>query len=173
MMPETVISHTHFNVNPACDRERLLNTPISKGSASYRHDGRIVHPAAPDIRALPAEDDTTMFRSIVIASTLLVVTAANAFAHETKADIDARYQRQLGQIEQGRQSGAITWREGLKLRAEEQAVARREAVMMQDGKLSKKERAELSNLQAKVGADIEEKSTNSWRRPFWLPRVGR
>lgn len=115
----------------------------------------------------------------MIARTLLTLAliagaAAAASAHDTdKTAIDAREQRQLGRIEQGRQDGSITWREGLKLRSEQKFIATREQQMLADGKLSKAEKRELERLQNEASGDIREAATNDHRRLSWLPRFGR
>ena len=51
---------------------------------------------------------------------LQLATSAAAYA----GGIQDRQTFQLGQIEQGRQDGSITWREGLRLRAEQQRITR-------------------------------------------------
>lgn len=114
-----------------------------------------------------------MFRTALISLSLLALGTAAASAHETKASIDAREQRQLGQIEQGRQDGSITWTEGIKLRAEQKFIAKREEQMMADGKLSKAEKGELARLQAEAAAHIKEEKNDGQHRPGFLPRVGR
>lgn len=115
-----------------------------------------------------------MFAKTLLTLSLIAAGAAGAAAHDTsKADIDAREQRQLGRIEQGRQDGSITWREGLKLRAEQKFVATREQQMLADGKLSKAEKRELERLQDEASKDIREAAGNDHRRLSWLPRIGR
>ena len=114
-----------------------------------------------------------MNQIVLIASGLLIASTAGAFAHETKASIEAREQRQLGQIEQGRQDGSITWREGIELRKQQKAIAATEAEYFADGRLSKHEKHELKELQEEAAEHIKEEQTDGWRRPSWLPRFGR
>ncbi len=115
-----------------------------------------------------------MFRNIIMTLSLIAASAGAAAAHEiSKADIDAREQRQLGRIEQGRQDGSITWTEGLKLRAEQKFIERREQQMLADGKLSKAEKRELARLQDEAARHIKDEATDSQRRLSFLPRFGR
>lgn len=114
-----------------------------------------------------------MLRSIAIASVLLSLTAANALAHSNKYSVDDRQASQNQQIENGRLEGSITWREGLKLRAEQRAIANREAELASDGKLSRGDRHELKKLQNELADDIVDRRQNGPNRPSWLPRVGR
>ncbi len=72
-----------------------------------------------------------------LALSLLVLTPTIASAHSTTA----RQTYQLGEIERGRQSGAITWTEGLKLRKEQREISKVEASLKADGHLSKKDPA--------------------------------
>lgn len=113
-----------------------------------------------------------MSKIAFIAAALLAATSASAFAHPTKGAIDAREQRQLGQIEQGRQDGSITWTEGLKLRAEQKRIASAEAGFAADGRLSRKERQILDRMQDDAARHITEEANDNHRRRF-LPRFGR
>lgn len=113
-----------------------------------------------------------MSKAAFIATGLLIATSASAFAGPSRADIDAREQRQLGRIEQGRQDGSITWTEGLKLRAEQKRIAETEARLMADGRLSKQERRVLDRMQDEAARHITDEASDSQRRRF-LPRFGR
>jgi len=110
-----------------------------------------------------------MTRIELIASTLLIATTAAASA----ASIDATQSRQAKAIEHGRQSGKITWTEGVQLRAEQNRIARREAELRSDGYLSGSDRRELQALQRKAWQHIGKEKRDGWRRVWWLPRVGR
>jgi hypothetical protein len=115
-----------------------------------------------------------MTKIALIATGLLIATGTTAFAHTlTHAQIEAREQAQLGAIEQGRQNGTITWREGLKLRAEQQRIKQLEEAYEADGRLSRAERANLTALQTQAHQDIQAEQHDSWFRPRWLPRWGR
>jgi hypothetical protein len=115
-----------------------------------------------------------MTRIALIAAGLLLTTTLAASAHETRADIDAREQGQLGRIEQGRENGSITWREGLKLRAEQRRIAADEAARIAEhGHLTRHDRHELDEEQDAAAHHIHEEATDGWRRPSWLPRIGR
>lgn len=113
-----------------------------------------------------------MSKIAFIATSLLIATSSAAFAHPSKSEIDAREQRQLGRIEQGRQDGSITWTEGLKLRAEQKRIAETEARFLADGRLSKQERRVLDHMQDEAGRHITEEANDNQRRRF-LPRFGR
>lgn len=113
-----------------------------------------------------------MSRIALIATAALLATSAGAFAHESKTSIDARELRQLGQIEQGRQDGSITWTEGMRLRAEQKRIAATEAAFMEDGHLSKREKRVLRKMQDDAAQHIKDESNDNQRRRF-LPRFGR
>lgn len=109
-----------------------------------------------------------------LATGILLATSASAFAHTpTHADIEAREQRQLGAIEQGRQTGSITWTEGLKLRAEQKRIKQVEESYEADGHLSRVERSNLTALQNQAAQDIQHEKHDGWFRAWFLPRVGR
>jgi hypothetical protein len=108
------------------------------------------------------------------ATGILVLSSVSAFAHTpTHSQIEARQQRQLGEIEQGRQTGAITWREGLALRAEQKRIHALEESYERDGRLSPAERRNLTNLQNEARRDIVHEQNDGWHRAWWLPRFGR
>ena len=115
-----------------------------------------------------------MNKIILIAAAILPLTSAAALAHTpTHAQIEARQQRQLGEIEQGRQNGAITWSEGLKLRAEQKRIHDLEEAYEADGRLSRSERSTLTSLQNQARHDIVVEQNDGWHRAWWLPRFGR
>jgi hypothetical protein len=110
-----------------------------------------------------------MNKIALIATTLLITTAGAASA----ASIDGKQAWQAKRIEHGRETGQITWTEGLKLRAEQNRIARLEAEYRSDGYLSPSERRKLRALQNNASEHIAEEAHDSWRRIWWLPRVGR
>ena len=79
-----------------------------------------------------------MNKIALIATGLLIATSAAASANS----IDATKDRQADRIEHGRETGKITWTEGLKLRAEQSRIARTEAKYEAKGYLTKSERRE-------------------------------
>ena len=109
-----------------------------------------------------------MTSRILIATVILTATAAAAAA----GGLDDRRDAQLRQIEAGRQTGAITWREGRRLRKEQAAIARAEYEMTSDGHLSRSERRELRDMQSDAQERIAHQRHDGWRRPWWLPRFG-
>ena len=112
-------------------------------------------------------------KTILFAAAILAATSAGALAYTPRhADIESRLQRQLAEIERGRQNGTITWTEGIKLRAEQRRIAAYEESLEADGKLTVSERRELTALQNGAHQDIEAKKNNGWSRVWWLPRFG-
>ena len=99
-----------------------------------------------------------MTKTLLIAASLLIASAASAVAAPSHRQIDARQNRQLNAIEEGRQTGQITWREGMKLRAQH---------------LSKTERSNLSALQDQARGSVAREKHDRWHRLWWLPRFGR
>jgi Tfp pilus assembly pilus retraction ATPase PilT len=110
-----------------------------------------------------------MSKITLIAVGLLFATTAVASAHSN----EARFEEQNDVIEQGRQDGTITWREGLKLRKQQSVIAKRRDQLIADGSLSKKDRRELHALQNVAEDTIVREQNDSWRRLWWLPRVGK
>lgn len=110
-----------------------------------------------------------MNKIALIATTLLIATTAGASA----ASVKATQKNQANRIEQGRETGKITWTEGLKLRAEQRRIAAKKAAYRADGYLSTGERRNLKNMQAKASEHIADEKTDGWRRAGWLPRVGK
>ena len=119
-----------------------------------------------------AEEDarSNMKKIALIAASLLIATTATASAHS--GSIDARQAWQSKRIESGRQSGSITWFEGLKLRVEQKRIERRKAKFRSDGQLSYSELKKLQRLQHKAKGNISNELYDGWRRARWLPRFG-
>ena len=111
-----------------------------------------------------------MKKIALIATGLLIATSAAASANS----IDATKDRQADRIEHGRETGKITWTEGLKLRAEQRRIARTEAEYEAKGYLTKSERRDLRDHAGRrpLSTSAEEKN-NGWSRIWWLPRVGK
>ena len=109
-----------------------------------------------------------MKNAILIATSLLLASTAAASA----ASIDAVRDHQADRIEQGRETGKITWTEGLRLRAEQNKIARTEADFRSDGYLSASERRKLRVMQNEAAEHIGDEKHNGWSRVWWLPRVG-
>ncbi|KUO59822.1 MAG: hypothetical protein APF80_05345 [Alphaproteobacteria bacterium BRH_c36] len=117
-----------------------------------------------------------MLKLILAAATAGVLLASSylpAAAHDD-GTIDARQERQAAAIERGRKSGEITWREGLKLRAEQRRIAALEVhLRASGGHLTYQEverlNAELYEARRKIRAE----KRDGYRRWSALPRVGR
>jgi Spy/CpxP family protein refolding chaperone len=110
-----------------------------------------------------------MKKIALIAFAALAASSTLALAHSN----DARQNEQADWIEQGRNNGTITWTEGIKLRREQREIARIEASMKDDGRLSRDERQTLHKLQDNAQNGIVRESADGWHRPWWLPRFGR
>ncbi len=110
-----------------------------------------------------------MNKIILAAATALVATTAVASADT----ISRRQAQQADRIEQGRQTGTITWTEGLKLRAEQKRIARTEDAYKDKGYLTRSERRDLRNMQNEASANIADKKYNARDRAWFLPRVGK
>ncbi len=110
-----------------------------------------------------------MNRTIPLALMLSIAAPAIASA----GTVDDRMDRQTARIEHGRQTGAITWTEGIKLRAEQNRIARTKVALEADGYLSKSDRAKLAEMQSDASKNIRKESRDSWHRLWGLPRVGK
>ena len=104
----------------------------------------------------------------LIAASALMATTAVASANS----IDKAQARQEKRIEYGRETGQITWTEGLTLRAEQRKIARKEAEFRSDGHLSTREYRKLHAMQEEAAEHIADEKHNGWHRVWWLPRVG-
>lgn len=110
-----------------------------------------------------------MNKITLIATSLLMATTVGASA----ASIDGTQKGQAKRIEQGRESGKITWTEGLKLRSEQYSIAKVKADYRSDGYLSASERRKLRAMQDNASEHIADEKGDGWRRVWWLPRFGR
>lgn len=110
-----------------------------------------------------------MKTAALIAFGVLAATSSIASA----ATIDQRQAHQMNRIEDGRNAGTITWREGLKLRREQARIARTESQFKSDGHLSRDEKRALTEMQNKAAYGIVRQSNDGWRRAWWMPRFGR
>jgi hypothetical protein len=119
---------------------------------------------------LPTEEEELAMKKIaLIATGVLIATTAGAYANS----IDDTRDRQSDRIEHGRQTGKITWTEGLRLRAEQKRIARTQSAYEDKGYLTKSERRTLKNMQSDAAEHISEEKSNGWSRIWWLPRVGK
>lgn len=110
-----------------------------------------------------------MYRTIPLALMLSMAVPAIASADA----IGDRQDRQAERIERGRENGSITWTEGIRLRAQQNKIARTEAALKSDGYLSKGDRAKLAEMQSDASRSIRSESHDGWHRLFGLPRVGK
>lgn len=110
-----------------------------------------------------------MSRLVPLAVVLAIAAPAAAFAGK----VDDRAQWQAERIEDGRNDGSITWREGLKLRAEQRKIARTETELEADGYLSKSDRRTLKEMQDEASTNIKAEANDNWHRAWFLPRFGK
>jgi hypothetical protein len=73
----------------------------------------------------------------------------------------------------GPRDGQYPWTEGLKLRAEQNRIAKVEANYKADGYLSTSERRKLRAMQVNASEHIADEKSDGWRRAWWMPRFGR
>ncbi len=110
-----------------------------------------------------------MNRTIPLALILAIAAPAAASADA----IGNRMDRQADRIEHGRETGSITWTEGMKLRAEQKRISRTKTAMETKGYLTRHDRAKLAGMQTKASKNISKESNDSWHRLWGLPRVGK
>src|SRR5471030_2824703 len=111
-----------------------------------------------------------MLKHFIVAASALATMSITANANS----LDERQTFQYGRIEQGRQDGSITWREGLRLRAEQRHIARlKEELEDRHGHLGRSNARAIRSLQNDASEDIEAAAENAHYRPSWLPRVGK
>ncbi len=111
-------------------------------------------------------------KTLTATAVILAATTATASAHSVRP-IDRFMNKQAYKIEQGRQSGQITWREGRKLRAEQRKIARLRDFFLSDGVLTRREFLTLRTKQKAAAWHIVNEKFDGRRRPKFLPRVGR
>ncbi len=108
-------------------------------------------------------------KTIIAAAAILVAASSAAFAYSA----DTRLRAQNNRIEAGRESGQITWREGIRLRRQQADIMRAQARLRADGYLGRSDRRTLHLMQDEAARDIARKQNNGWWRVWWLPRFGR
>lgn len=104
---------------------------------------------------------------------LAVILALAAPAAASADVIGDRQARHAEWIEHGRNVGEITWTEGIKLRAEQNRIARTRAAMESKGYLTKSDRTKLAEMQNTAARNIRAEQRDNWHRLRWLPRVGK
>jgi len=108
--------------------------------------------------------------TVLLTAGLIGTMATAASADSTSHKLD----RQAAAIEAGRQSGKITWTEGVKLRSEQRAIARLKGrYIANDGHLSWSEKRVLDKKLKTARQNIKEEKSDSLKRWSGLPRVGR
>lgn len=110
-----------------------------------------------------------MYRAIPLALMLAIAVPAVASADV----ISNRQDRQAERIEQGRNTGSITWTEGIKLRAEQRKIDRTKSAMESKGYLTRSDRAKLAKMQKEASSNIRAEKNDGWHRLWGLPRVGK
>jgi hypothetical protein len=110
-----------------------------------------------------------MTKLAAITLALLTLAPVTAMANS----IDDRQANQASRIERGRETGSVTWTEGIKLRAEQRKISRTEAKLKSDGYLSSKDKRVLTKMQNKASKHITAEKHDGLKRVDWLPRVGK
>ena len=110
-----------------------------------------------------------MTKNALLAAALIAGSSIAASAHSN----EARFEEQNEAIEAGRADGSITWREGIKLRREQAAIARRHDELIADGSLSRSDRRELYRMQDEAQDSITHEANDGWSRLWFLPRFGK
>lgn len=150
--------------------ERILKFAFSARSIALMHLGF----REMKLVALDKVGITKMLKlmfATVMAGSVLAASIAPASAHYDS--INAKQARQAKSIERGRATGAITWREGLKLRAEQRRIKRLERQFRKsDGRLTYKERKILNHKLKHAKRHIYQEKHDSYRRLKGFPRVG-
>jgi len=106
------------------------------------------------------------------AAAIVFATGASASGYKSKhldhaaGHVERRY-------ESGRQSGSITYFEGLRVRRALREYRTLESSYKADGRLSGYERRSLARKLAETRSTVKAASHNGYRRAGVLPRVGR
>jgi len=106
---------------------------------------------------------------LILAAAVMLTGAGSALAHSN----EARQAEQVTAIEQGRQEGSITWREGRQLRKDQREIAQVRRAFEADGRLTRQEKHVLTKMQNEAEARIEAEAHDNLHRASWLPRFGR
>ncbi len=107
--------------------------------------------------------------AVLVAAMGTTLAASTASAGERwRYAVEKREARHLQLIHQGRHSGALTWREAVKLRREQMRIARMERAFRADGHLSWSERQALRYSQDAAANHIfRERNDRQNRRHYW------
>jgi len=112
-----------------------------------------------------------MSRLALIALALAAsTTAASAYDYGRSERIDAREAAQARRIEHNRRTGALTWYEAAKLRAEQRRIHAMEAWAKRDGHISGAEARRIEAAQDAAGRHIYRESHDgqtAWSRRRW------
>lgn len=114
-----------------------------------------------------------MTAKILLAATALIVASTATASAASVRPVERRAENQAYRIEQGRQTGQITWREGRKLRKEQREIDGLKHDFLADGYLSRREARVLKQKQETASWNIINEKYDGWRRWRFLPRVGR
>lgn len=114
--------------------------------------------------------NTKWIASAVLFATLAMTAQSStaSAAERWRYEVDKRQAKQHQLIHQGRHSGALTWREALKLRREQIRIARMERAFRADGRLDASERQALRYAQDAATAHIfQERNDGQRRHHYW------
>lgn len=99
---------------------------------------------------------------MLLASAVLLATATGALADR----MDERLRNETHRIEEGRRSGALTWREAAELRAGQWRIARMIRAARADGYVSPREAREIEAAQDIASRRIFAEKHDREHRPY-------
>lgn len=123
---------------------------------------------------------TSLSGALLVAALGATVTATSAAAYDrggytgTQRQIDARQSLQEQRIQQGLRTGDLTWRERQALEAEQARIRALERQAQRDGRIDRREAAEIRRAQDAASRhifqerhDVERRSGGWWGRRWW------
>ncbi|MEZ5843944.1 MAG: hypothetical protein R3D27_09435 [Hyphomicrobiaceae bacterium] len=115
---------------------------------------------------------TALVLVATVGAAVALATGASAASYKSK-NLDRAESRVEHRYQAGRTSGAITWREGLRVRRALAEYRALERSYKADGRLTAYERRVLANKLAAARSAVRTAAHNDYRRAPVLPRVGR
>lgn len=105
-------------------------------------------------------------KTLVAVAALSLLAAGSVSADGTRSPgVNARQHNQHARIHQGVKSGELTRREAHKVREEQRDVRQLERAYKSDGKLTRRERADLHHEQNQASRDIYRQKHDAQDRP--------
>lgn len=104
---------------------------------------------------------------ITSLASVLATTGAAEAREQWRYEIDKRQARHHELIQEGRDTGTLTWREARRLTVEQVRIARMKTQFLADGHLDWNERQALRFAQDAANQHIFEARNNADRRRWW------